>query len=314
MTLTAELADPDSSASRFLNDRLPHRATITAMWADTIAALPMVETSLPGHARAAVGSAFDRRIGLDLADTTPTPDLLNLLPPTEAQRILTAAGLEPHPPAPATDGNLDAWRRRPEWIPPDADEKLDRDCWYLSQYASLLRRVHSLDPLAFPGLYTTVRQDLYRDDPQTEAVTAMGTLWRTYLTQVRDRLLQLGQPRVISPVFDDAFAIGDLILGSTLVEIKTYVDPVDALGSFLNQLLGYVLFDVDDRYVIDAIAVYLTWHGHLLTMPLTEVLRIASGQPTFDLATARRDFRREIAPKLEIAQDFKHGTTRSTPT
>jgi hypothetical protein len=312
MTLTAELADADSPASRFLNERLPHRAVIVAPWADRIAALPEVVTSLPGHSRAAVGSAFDRRIGFDLADATPFPDVLNLIPTAEAERILTAAGLEPHPPAQASDTNLGMWRRRPAWIPPDIDEALDRDCWYLSQYARLLRRLRSPDPAASRSFYTALRQDVYRGDPQTEAVTAMGTLWRTYLNQARDRLLQLGRPRIISPVFDDSFAVGDLVLGSTLIEIKTYVDPVDALGSFLNQLLGYVLFDVDDRYAIDAIAVYLAWHGQVFTMPLAEVLSTASGQSAFDLDAARRDFRREVAPALEISQVFKHGPARST--
>lgn len=88
------------------------------------------------------------------------------------------------------------------------------------------------------------------------------------------------------------------------------MDSADALGRFLDQLLGYVLFDVDDRFAITAIGAYLAWQGELLVMPLDEALQTASGQPSFDLAGARRDFRLAVADVAEIAHAYKHGTAR----
>jgi len=87
------------------------------------------------------------------------------------------------------------------------------------------------------------------------------------------------------------------------------VAPIDALSGFLDQLLGYVLFDVEDRYAIEAVAVYLAWQGVLLTAPLAEVFQLASGRASFDLAGARRDFRAVIGPTVEMAHFYKHGTT-----
>jgi hypothetical protein len=112
-------------------------------------------------------------------------------------------------------------------------------------------------------------------------------------------------------VFDDAFAVGDLVLGGTLVDIKTYVDPGTSLAMFLDQLLGYVLFDVEDRFAIRSIGIYLSWQAELLTMPLEEVLSLASGQDAFDLREARRVFRERVAPALDKSRFYKHGTTQA---
>ncbi|OJF10537.1 hypothetical protein BG844_31475 [Couchioplanes caeruleus subsp. caeruleus] len=74
-------------------------------------------------------------------------------------------------------------------------------------------------------------------------------------------LIEFGPPRVVRPVFDDAFAIGDLVLGDTLVDVKTYVDPISSLSAFVDQSLGYVLCDVEDRFAIRSIGIYLAWQA-----------------------------------------------------
>ncbi|RSM35742.1 hypothetical protein DMB66_60415, partial [Actinoplanes sp. ATCC 53533] len=111
----------------------------------------------------------------------------------------------------------------------------------------------------------------------------METLWHTYVTRGHPAMARLGGPRVIRPVFDEAFAIGDLVLGGTLVDVKTYLEPAPSMGAFVDQLLGYVMCDVEDRFAIRSIGIYLAWQGELLHLPLDTALSLASGQSSFDL-------------------------------
>jgi hypothetical protein len=312
VTLTIELANPESAAARFLQEHLPARSRVLAIWADQVGRQPQVVTALDWGARAAVGGAIEWRIGLDLADSTPYLDVLTMLPDLEVARILTTAGLQPPaPPDVAAGQEFGVWCRPDHWAPGETHDQLLRDAWLLCQYAGLLRRVREPDPVQWRSLHRILWDTVGGSDLVGDVLGALHVLWRAYVTRGRDRLLALGRPRVIRPVFDDAFAVGDLVLGGTLVDIKTYVDPGASLATFLDQLLGYVLFDVEDRFAIRSVGIYLSWQADVLTMPLEELLRLASGQNAFDLYQARRGFRERVAPALDKSRFYKHGTTQA---
>jgi hypothetical protein len=148
--------------------------------------------------------------------------------------------------------------------------------------------------------------------PGPDVLEALETLWHSYVTRGHPTMARLGGPRVIRPVFDEAFAIGDLVLGGALVDVKAYLEPASSMGAFVDQLLGYVLCDVEDRFAIRSIGIYLAWQGELLHLSLDTVLSLASGQPSFDLRAARQVFQQQIAPAVERSRFYKYG--RSTPT
>lgn len=311
MTFTDELTTPDSPASRFLRDHLPERSRIVDAWANQVAQGPAAVTTLDWEKRAGVGAAFEWRLAFDLADDVPYTDILDLIPDPDVARLLTAAGFRAS--QSDSDAPIASWIKAPDSAPSQPNAELDGDLWFACHFAKHLRKTREADREQWRGLYRLLRHELLNDDPGADVIEAMASLWRTYTRDGRTNLLALGRPHIIRPVFDNAFAAGDLILGSTLIDVKVYVDPRDSLHQFLDQLLGYVLFDTADRFAIQAIGVYLGWQGMLLTLPLEEALRIGSGPQRFDLPAARRTFRSEIQPALERSWFYKYGKPGPPP-
>jgi hypothetical protein len=58
-----------------------------------------------------------------------------------------------------------------------------------------------------------------------------------------DQLATLGGPVTVALLFVQAWADGDLVLGSTLVEVKVTKNPLPLRDAWLDQLLGYTLLD-----------------------------------------------------------------------
>ena len=71
-------------------------------------------------------------------------------------------------------------------------------------------------------------------------------------------------------------ADGDFLVGGTLFEIKTTVNPGKILYPTVRQLIGYVALDADDEYQIDELAVFLPRQGGaVLGMTLERVLDVS---------------------------------------
>ena len=122
------------------------------------------------------------------------------------------------------------------------------------------------------------------------------------LAQVARRsLAQLaipGAPVVAGPTFTGSGDIGgadaDLLVGSTLVELKTR-GKLELQQRHLHQLVAYALLDYDDNYGIKELAWYSARHGALVRLTLTDVLTALAGGPV-DIATLRCELRQQIAP------------------
>src|SRR5207247_10533523 len=89
------------------------------------------------------------------------------------------------------------------------------------------------------------------------------------------------QPAVCNPTFTGSAAVGgadaDIIIGPTLVELKTRLRPVIE-SQDLEQLLGYALLDTRNRYGIQELAIYLARQGLWVRWSLQDILREA-GDP-----------------------------------
>lgn len=309
VTLVDEVLNPSSSLSVFLRERLPGRDAVVGRWTEQVALSPSEPVRLDWGHRARLGSAFELRLGFDLAEEVPYQDVLAMVPSEETGRILAAAGLRQAGAQGPASAELGGWRRRDDWDPRTADEQLHRDAWNLAEFAGLLRKVGRPDRDQWRGLYGLMRQQLWQNGFPGSVADAMTALWRTYLDVGRPDMIRLGRPRLVQPVFDHAFAVGDLVLGDTLVDVKVYADPAPSLQTFLDQLLGYVFCDTEDVFGLRAVGLYLGWQGRLLTAQLHDVLPAGPQDPATHLAALRVDFQAAIRSDLERSRFYKHGAT-----
>jgi len=106
-----------------------------------------------------------------------------------------------------------------------------------------------------------------------------------------------------NPKFSGAYLVdgadGDWIVGDTLVDCKVYSEITSAkLRAYLLQLLGYVMLDLDDRYAIRNVAVWLPRHRVFAEWPLTLLL----GGDVGELLPHLRDGFLTAASGRQIAQ------------
>jgi hypothetical protein len=83
---------------------------------------------------------------------------------------------------------------------------------------------------------------------------------------------------VVGPTFDGSHDVGgadaDWIAGHTLVDVKSTIRPLNLDTRTIHQLLGYLLLDYSDVYRIEAVGLYLSRVGHLVTWPVEEFLAL----------------------------------------
>jgi hypothetical protein len=125
------------------------------------------------------------------------------------------------------------------------------------------------------------------------------------LTQLRHlaRNPAAGEPLGIAgPVFVPHWADGDLVIGETLIDVKTIASVRDThrITQWLHQLLGYAWLDGHDRYGIHDVGLYLARHGVLLTWPLQRFAHTLTGTTDpVDLARNRNEFERVAARVIQ---------------
>jgi len=104
----------------------------------------------------------------------------------------------------------------------------------------------------------------------------------------------LARPAVLNPTFDGSLDVGgadaDLIVDGCLLEVKTTVDPRALPSKVVYQLLGYVLLDYSNEFVIDSVGFYLARQAILVRWPLGELLTGIVGRRV-SLPRLRREFR-----------------------
>lgn len=104
-------------------------------------------------------------------------------------------------------------------------------------------------------------------------------------------------------------ADADWIIGDTLIDCKVYNRlSVSELRGFLLQLLGYVMLDLDDRFGIRQVGIWLPRQGLMPTWSLT---RLLSGDPEMLLPSLREGFVRatgnqQIALKEPVPERHRH--------
>ena len=123
-------------------------------------------------------------------------------------------------------------------------------------------------------------------------VDDLKVLSRRFFDAAQDRL---GEPCHLGPTFDGSGCVGgadaDMILGTSLIDVKTTVDP-KVTRDGLWQILGYALLDFSDAYSLDTAGFYFARQGQFIEWPLVELARNCSGGAVESWPTARDEFRR----------------------
>jgi len=212
----------------------------------------------------------------------------------------------------------------------DQEVQLARACWVLSAYESAHRGG------AVPQALLNVHRDVWwvpsRQDPKMtrEAVRLLELECHHKESDELVRLLgrfhggalhtfrELGAVRpgpagvgtgtalgIASPLFVVNWAEGDLMVGDTLLDVKTVINlrNRDSIRRWLYQLLAYAWLDTSDAYRIRNVGLYLARHGVTITWPIEEFAERIVNVPGC-VVPARREFLEEAY----FAMDFDGAT------
>lgn len=316
MSLTSGLQSPRTPLRRFLDRELsagPRR--VRAVYR---ASLPYKPVLLPGEGvgfeAGTVGTAIDQRLRLAFTAAAPL-DGASVAGISRCQGIaralskedgrapvwsaLASAGGELASEIAATVGrsSLDA-RDHPLLRSDEEEEYLTRlllcGAWFALNYRN---------PFAFPDtpLYQAATAEAHSFSLEQLVAVPTAALVDDVLRQLHGaeggpldflRSQCTSVMCVGGPTFDGSMHVSadaDLVADGLLIDFKSTRNVHDLPKSTVLQLLGYVLMDFSDTYRIDAVGVYLTRAGALITWPLEEYLALL-GARRRDLAELRGVF------------------------
>jgi len=173
----------------------------------------------------------------------------------------------------------------------EAERELARCCLLLARFEAVSRSgrvaagpdLAALSPTASPEEQLAIIPDAAVDD----VVALMRGAYRNELCA------RFGQRFVANPTFAGSRAVGgadgDMIIGPTLVEVKTTV-KLSLRKAQIFQLIGYALLDWDDSLQITDVAFYASRIPALFGWPLENVLNMLSGREE-TLASLRAELR-----------------------
>lgn len=305
MTLVEQAGNRDSELVKFLDERLPYRTDVAHMW---LAEMGAAAENRGSADLDRVGMAFELRVGLDLANRAGWWPVLEFLRPDDYQFVLEAAGFAAGPPGcesldtATTDPVLRTWERASR---PEAIDDIEM------QVLRVLARVVAMNQVAYklPDFFTVERRrrdfaQIGSAEPRPGMVEDLCGLWQDYLDRGRSQLLALGAGDrvIVGPEIVPSFATADLVVGSTLVEVKVSTKHETMMPWWLNQALGYVLLDRWDVLRIDRLGIYSARHGRLVSMGLAELLTCARHGHAINVRPLRDGLRGALHDDLEAAE------------
>src|SRR5690606_35045741 len=225
-----------------------------------------------------LGDAIELAIGLDLARSTPYPRYLALLDDELATSMIDQCGMRPAHGADGRPGGV----REPGWhgrkLSQDEVARLADAAYYLAHCRSILEWPDKVDSGYLPGLLQLIREYApWMRAHRVDESAAMVARWRVDELVARYDRHRPGTV-VTAPVIVPRAAIADLIVGTTLLEVKAVADPLDEFDLTFRQALIYALLAGDD-HPISEIAIYWARHGVLTRWPLAELLGELTSEP-----------------------------------
>jgi hypothetical protein len=295
MSLTVALDDPTNPVNAFFDEHLPHHEPLIRSWAMTLQRRAYRKSKAASGAPHLIGAAIEIRIGFDLAQVLPYGDLAAALSLTAGLDAISALGYEP----PAGGDVESTWHKLASVNDRDLSNDHDQQvaaaalCWQMAYIESIAHALSKTELNNADNLAAFWNQ--VRIEPSSEAIDVLLGLWRQYLGTARSTLAGFGEPVTIRPSFANRFAVGDLLLGHTLIEVKCELRPEASLTRTLRQVLACALADSDDEMSIKNIGVYHAYEGSLVHWPLTQALQGLAATGHASLTELRARFADTIA-------------------
>lgn len=289
-SLSRELENKNSPIHAYVKENFPNTAALARIYRKEPSEL-LVPTVTPiNNSRSSIlGDAFDLLTRF-MADPRYYPDFAlhpiigeNLLEEAEdAAAVIRELELDPHGELSRLAGAI---------------------CWFLALTTQAFRAggISPGSPLA-PYFDYCGTEDLFLlyTDPDHEELRQLHRVAQQKLYPIFESLSK--EYVIPGPDFsikNCCKADGDLIVNRTLVETKTRIGRKNKNGFYEDALraedtravLGYVLFDLEDKYQLEEVAFYSARYGKLFRIALAEFLEVLAGKPV-DLSEARADMRR----------------------
>lgn len=285
VTLTQDLKYPNP-VSDFLRRSMVDLESHQTAWLAQCTRHPELGTAEDGNTRDAAtrfGLAMEWAINFDLANEVPYQAELDAFRADggdRAAKLVASAGFSFIGDADSASSPWSRWARtyRPSDRPDQEAMELLAGCWSIIEIIELLHRPH----FAEPGGILTKREFWEGMYEPTTAAPWMAGPWNAFRTLGRPQLDALGQPVDIGIKLIDRYATADLLLGSTMIDIKCSTDPSPKLTEWLPQVVAYALLARDRS--VHRVGIYLVRQARLITWELEELL------PGANLDDASREF------------------------
>lgn len=276
--------DSNESTAGWLQRQFPRRDSLRCELEQALVqSVPLAISPLDA---ARLGRAFERVIGLDLAQAPPYQDLVGALPGPWAETVLTWAGYGCAAEGP---GDWRSWRRAAG--EPAKPETLFTAGGVLAELDRLFRRSRTTANLAaLVGSLLRNCPDHLRHHCRATYRTrpAFAALYGSYTTNFQGVLGSWGTC-MPAPALLAGRRTADFICGSTLVELKTgALTGSGEIDMLLDQLLSYGLLCDVSGFQVTHVAVYLARYEVVLQWEIGEFLSRLAGRlvdPSFAAAS-----------------------------
>lgn len=260
MTLTQQLGQPDSPIRRLFDEHLPRLApTMRATWKPALAGRTLLRPPA-GAPASTLGHANSERLTWTRTALATSSDAL----PGAAALLLIGA-------TPTLIGDLHTIATTT--APPNT-----------SHTAGAAILIGLMDQVwRYPmALVDPIYEEVFTAADLADAITRLPPTWIddvTAVTTLSGHLLPtLAGTAHPAPTFvgsrDVGGAEGDIIVGTTLVDIKT-LQAATLQRRHAQQLIAYAFLDFSDQYALTHVAVLAARYGQLVTWNLHDVLHHA---------------------------------------
>lgn len=300
----SEQANCDSSEiSRFLDYRLPQLGSVARSWEEQVATGPDINHVGTDEPRV-IGHAIELRIGLDLTDNPVRTTLLKWLPPERRRFVLHASGIQVcEELADGVAPGQEQWRRigKPERLDEAQQIVLDA-CQTLGAVVYLLHTDSVFRHVAECNIHNLQYSE--SDEADIIAPEMLRRSWQLYLERGRKQFEALGERSQVAPVIAKGFAVGDLVQGDTLIDIKAEKHPRARMLPKLRQVVAYALLDNTDRFGIRSVGIYSAFQGLLMSNPLESILAASTRGVTPQLVELRESLHNRMLSDLTQAGKY----------
>jgi hypothetical protein len=319
MSLTSQLNDTSSQATKFFREHFPDTRNFGKVWRELVCDLPCCEPP-PAQEKpewSATGTALDYRIRLYL-QPYPASETIAF---KGAKRKFGSQMFELDVDNPDLDidkilkdnanlGNYFKWLweelsamwdslakeygGKREFKNNEVELRISAICLIFSYFDEIFRSRTTPDILFSASLKRWPAESFVKNVRQT-TVDDICQLSKLFI-QSSTKIIDSGTI-VLNPVFSGSRDVGgadaDLIIDACLWEVKTTIKPM-SFKKWPYQLLGYNFLDYENEFKLKSVGIYLSRQQRWISWPLEDLIRILAGDTKISIDEWRARFRKSL--------------------